>query len=380
MPSFDKLDNGTFETKGLDSKRFNKVFKEIERAQKKARRNAKRTLNRGTFTNPTSKALKALGEKAKGMQFTKADLQRFDKNRKHAAKKYDSKSAGAPYGFIVTSSRQIDIDRSNNRVDDGTGISWANFNSLKGNVVEMKVDASKVSKHQHHRVKVRIEEWDDYLATPPEDNYKKAAKAACAGRLSFDCDCGRHQYWYRYIATIGNFQIKPPAEFSFPKIRNPELAGVACKHVLRSLRMLQTPSVQNILAVQMEKQANRVGFGSDNKAVYIDKETQAKIRKANRGKTTSKAKADREYQKYQKAQTAMAKMLKKKGTNDTVKKQARKIRNQNKQLNQMRDVIKMAFNAFADGYTAQGKSKTTAIRDYAKQINVSESRLRGLLK
>lgn len=381
MAEFEKNDDGTFNTNGLNPKRFQQLFSKIEKAQKKARRNAKRTLNRGTFTNPTSKALKALGEKAKGMRFTKADLESFDKSRKGVVAKYDAKTAGVPYSFLVKSSRQIDIDRSNNRVDDGTGIRWANFNSLKGNLLTMRTDASAVSKHSHHRVKIRIEEWDDYMANPPNGSYKEAVKAACAGRISFDCDCGRHQYWYRYIATMGNFQIKPPSEFAFPKIRNPELSGVACKHVLKSARILQTPSLQNILAREMEKQADRVGFGSDNKTVFATKQEQAKIQRANRDKVTDKGKADRDYQKYQRAQRAMERKIKLSGKqSEAIKKQARKLRKQSEQLSQLRDMVLLGFNAFADAYSMAGKSRSDAIKDYAKRVNVSESKLKGMLK
>nr|WP_225312426.1 hypothetical protein [Salmonella sp.] len=46
----------------------------------------------------------------------------------------------------------------------------------------------------------------------------KIAKSLCAGRVSFDCDCGRHQYWYRYIATAGNCH-GPPKNTPIKKVR-----------------------------------------------------------------------------------------------------------------------------------------------------------------
>ncbi|MCG6418842.1 phage tail protein, partial [Vibrio fluvialis] len=277
--------------------------------------------------------------------------------------------------------RQVDIDRSNNNVDDGTGVQWANLKGIKSNMLIMSVDASSVSKHMHHRVVFRLEEWDDYMTHPPGDDYAKAVKAACAGRLSFDCDCGRHQYWYRYVATMGNYQIKPPAEFSFPKIKNPELSGVACKHVLRAARMLQTPSIQRQLVVQMKRQANKVGFGDDNKTVFIDEKVQAQIRRANRGKQTDRAAADRAYSKYEKAQKALArKIASQSKADETVKRQARKIRKQSQELSQMRDMIKFGFSTFYDAYKVQGKTEAQALTDYAKRMNVSESKLKGLIK
>ncbi|MCG6387513.1 hypothetical protein [Vibrio fluvialis] len=381
MPKFEKLDSGAYDSSGLSAKRFHQLFNKIQAAQKKARREAKRTLGRGTFTKPTPKALKALGEKAKGVGFTKADLEAFDKSRKGVAKKYDAKTAGIPYAAIVKYSRQVDIDRSNNNVDDGTGVQWANLKGIKSNMLIMSVDASSVSKHMHHRVVFRLEEWDDYMTHPPGDDYAKAVKAACAGRLSFDCDCGRHQYWYRYVATMGNYQIKPPAEFSFPKIKNPELSGVACKHVLRAARMLQTPSIQRQLVVQMKRQANKVGFGDDNKTVFIDEKVQAQIRRANRGKQTDRAAADRAYSKYEKAQKALArKIASQSKADETVKRQARKIRKQSQELSQMRDMIKFGFSTFYDAYKVQGKTEAQALTDYAKRMNVSESKLKGLIK
>lgn len=61
---------------------------------------------------------------------------------------------------------------------------------------------------------------------------RKAALRLRKGPLKFECDCGRHRFWYRYIATIGGFNAGRP-ETGYPKIRNPRLFGVACKHVLR---------------------------------------------------------------------------------------------------------------------------------------------------
>ncbi|MDW3171472.1 hypothetical protein R8N48_31470, partial [Vibrio sp. Y184] len=83
------------------------------------------------------------------------------------------------------------------------------------------------------------------------------------------------------MATMGNYCIAPPKEFAFPKIRNPELSGVACKHVLKAATMLQSLAWQRILANQMKQQARRVGFGSDNKTYLLNEnEKKAAARKS----------------------------------------------------------------------------------------------------
>lgn len=101
----------------------------------------------------------------------------------------------------------IDIKRANNAVDDGSGIKRATPVSLRHNVINIRVEASDISVHQHHIVRIRFEEWDQMVDDIAEDDKSalKITKSLCAGRVSFDCDCGRHQYWYRYIATAGNF-------------------------------------------------------------------------------------------------------------------------------------------------------------------------------
>ena len=376
----EKKDNGTFASLGLSSKKFSQLFKKIEKAQNKARRFAKRTLKPSTFTNPTKKSLHALGEKAKGAKFTKDDLIKFDKNRQRHKEKYDSKTAGITYAFLVKNSRRIDIDRANNRVNDGTGITKAALYAIKANIALIRVKASNTSKHEEHQVKFRFELWDELIQSPPNGDYVKAAQLACAGRVSFDCDCGRHQYWYRYLATMGNYALAPPKEFAFPKIKNPELQGVACKHVLKSSTMLQSLAWHRILAKQMEVQAKRNGFGSDNRTHNLTPEEQKAAAK-NRKTKTDKSAAEKEHNKYLRSQAAMDKKLaKQKRDGERSVRQARRIRKQNNKINELSDMLRVGFQNFADGYKMQGKTKQQAITDYAKMMNVSEGKLKGIVK
>lgn len=382
MPKFtpEKRDNGAFESKGLTDKQFNQLFNKIQTAQNKARRSAKRTLKSSTFSKPTPKALKALGAKAKGVGFTKDDLVAFDKSRQRHLEKYDSKTAGITYPFLVKNSRQIDIKRANNQVNDDTGITRGTFYGIKGNIALINVKASGGSKHQHHRVKVRFEQWDELLNMPPDSDYNKAVKLACAGRLSFDCDCGRHQYWYRYLATMGNYALSPPKEFAFPKIKNPELVGVACKHVLKAVTLLQSPAWHRILSKQMKAQAKRVGFGSDNRMRYLS-DDEKKAASKNRKTKTDQSAAIREYNKFTRSQKAMDKKIKQqRKNNQTTQRQARKRRQQSKKLNEYDQMIKVGFRNFYDGYKLQSKTKKEAVNDYAKLMGVSTNKIERMIE
>jgi len=61
--------------------------------------------------------------------------------------------------------------------------------------------------------------------------------------IRFQCGCGRHTYWYRYLATKGGWSLGVN-ENRFPSIRNPNLKGIACKHVIKVLTVLHGASFQ----------------------------------------------------------------------------------------------------------------------------------------
>jgi hypothetical protein len=179
---------------------------------------------------------------------------------------------------------------------------------------------------------------------------------------------------------MGNYQLSPPKEFSFPKIRNPEMSGVACKHVLRSATMLQSVAWQRIIAAQMKAQAKRIGYGSDNRTHTLTKAEQKEASK-NRKVKTSQSAADKAHRNYVKATKAMEKAVSKTlRDNSTTKRQARKIRKQSNQIKELNDMLKMGFSNFHDGYKLQGKTKADAVRDFAKMMNVTESKLKRIVK
>lgn len=84
---------------------------------------------------------------------------------------------------------------------------------------------------KRHHVLVQFPNWDvavmDVNRTPDE-----AARWLLSQPLKYECDCGRHRFFFRYICTAGGFNAGRP-EHGYPKIRNPNLTGVACKHVVR---------------------------------------------------------------------------------------------------------------------------------------------------
>lgn len=166
---------------------------------------------------------------------------------------------------VINASTPIDRRRAS------TEIPWASpykseFNPLtKSLVISFSTAASGKYKEKLHYVQVELLEFNqvtEHFLAP--DNPKAQAKldvqALHNTPIRFNCECGRHTYWYRFIATTGGFAYigKNPfgrGERGFPKIRNPKLNGVACKHVIRTMKaMLQDKSYADFLAKVCMKQ------------------------------------------------------------------------------------------------------------------------------
>ena len=295
--SLERKDNGLPKTAGLTPKQWLQAFNIIQKNDAERRRNARNAMPRN-FAKLSNKQLAELGRRNGGLggAFTRDDLIDMKRKSDLVKKKFGSNVAGIHIHEIIANSRSIDIKRANNQVDDGSGVKSAHIAQIKGELLTWTVDASDKNGADHHRVKVRLEQLDDALNEFTEDRRQNAllAKSVVKGRISFDCSCGRHQYWYRYKATAGNYCVAPPKEFSPPMQTNATLTGVACKHVLLVIKKIDSASFANRLLSDMTRQAKKVGFPDDRKnaKVFDEKEIKAQ-RKGRKGKI--------DYEKYRKA-------------------------------------------------------------------------------
>ncbi|PAM62177.1 hypothetical protein CEJ56_19960, partial [Acinetobacter baumannii] len=71
------------------------------------------------------------------------------------------------------------------------------------------------------------------------------------GKMRVQWDCERHTCWYRYMATIGGYNLGRD-EGGFPEIRSPHLSGVACKHVVRGGKWISSPAGIAYLKTEVE--------------------------------------------------------------------------------------------------------------------------------
>lgn len=133
---------------------------------------------------------------------------------------------------------------------------------------------------------------------------RREANKMRKGGLKFDCSCDRHRYFLRYVATIGGFNAGRD-ETGFPKIRNPGLKGVACKHVLRVMTELES---SNSVLRFLERHLQGVSAYKANTTVKQTEAEEAIQSKAPaRIKTSEQRKAEAAKAKERRATKAAAK-------------------------------------------------------------------------
>ena len=161
-----------------------------------------------------------------------AVLEAYAANVKAASNKF---LGGITPQEVVNQSRFEDINRANRQ------IFLASVFKRKGNVISFLTNSGPDSKDSHHYVTVQLIDYPELLLARTKAPSVTAVKEAVNdGKVRFDCDCGRHRYWYRYVASIGKYNYGLD-ENRYPSTRNPQLTGVACKHVLRVMKYITSP-------------------------------------------------------------------------------------------------------------------------------------------
>lgn len=236
-----------------------------------------------------------------------------DIQRQHGQRKGNVPVAGASGG--ITAKQVINLSAPEDRARAGREIHTVIPVSNRGGVVHIQTNASAHSNVARHHVMVQFLDYDKVLADG--NTSLEAAKRMLAGKLKFDCDCGRHTFWYRFIASIGNFNYGRP-EDGFPRIRNPKLMGIACKHVVKVMAVINAGATFNLFAKRMIETGRKTLSNKQTvvtvaeQQAFVEQMAQAQ-KKAKRGstiRTSDEQKAIREaqpgYQRQQAKRQAQA--------------------------------------------------------------------------
>lgn len=202
----------------------------------------------------------------------------------------------------------LDLSLAIDRKRAQTEIRMAVPVSAKNGMVRFATNAGPDSKATRHHVNVEFLSFGAG-ASGGRDTPQKMANWVRKQNLKFDCDCGRHIFWFRYISTIGDFNAGRP-ENGFPKIRNPKLAGIACKHVLRVMAEIES---SGLVLGFLTKLLDKARSADDAKAKHVAtvKEIEEQVKKQNARsrdiKTTESRAQARDVARAKKALTMAAK-------------------------------------------------------------------------
>ena len=147
---------------------------------------------------------------------------------------------------VISLSHQDDIDRANKQIH----MVMPKFR--RAGTVTFITNAGPDSKDTFHVVNVEFTAYDSVVLQPAKERASTIKNRLSNGKVRIECDCGRFRYWYRYIATLGNY-VHGRRETGFPKERNPDLTGIACKHILRVANYCRSPIGQQYLKNAIEK-------------------------------------------------------------------------------------------------------------------------------
>lgn len=390
----------------FNSAAISKVIAQERRRQRAERKAAFGTMNPHQMRQAINKGLidpfdaVTWGTNEQGMQFTLQDIQQFGNAKKRVQRTFSPKQ-GATIVQLMSASLQGDIDRANSQ------IRTCNIHKINGGVIHLHVSPSGVtpSAPPFYGVKVRLDDWNDNLLSTHD--YSDAVRQALRGRVSIDCTCGRYQYWFRYVATAAKVALAP-YEKDFPKIRNPKLVGMCCKHQLKALKFLLSPTVARFLETKMAGQASSNGFLGEPKnqvitqaerkqlararpraidrAMYEDQFKKAQAAAKKYKQKTSGSKQDRAYVKaLEKEKAALIKKLKEAERKLTTQRQKAKSALKTKLTpksngNAGDDALKLSLKREIDTAKRYGGKRDEAIRFFAKSNEITLAKAKELAK
>jgi len=153
----------------------------------------------------------------------------------------DKFKGGITPSEIIKWSNDIDRQRANEQ------IFFASLFSRKNDTFRYVTNAWVKSEDTVHYVTVQFLSYERSLTGTKEANAYQVKTNIVGKKVRFTCDCGRHRYFYNYIAGLGNYHLGQK-EIRYPYIRNEYLTGIACKHVLRVMQHITSASgIQQIL-------------------------------------------------------------------------------------------------------------------------------------
>jgi hypothetical protein len=234
---------------------------------------------------------------------TRDDLLAFQATAKQLGKRF---KGGITAKQVIDLSLPAARERARQQIHTGFPV------TARGGRVTFQTNAGPESQSSHHMVVIEFMNFDACVASPVEP--KNIVKQMLNGPIKLDCNCEDWRYRLRYMATKGKYAAGPWYESGFPKITNPLLLGVGCKHSLRVATLItSSPTFKTYATNLLTKARNSVERKKVNTHVKDMKDFANALKKESSRqkaiKTTEEKRAQRQaqpsYQRQVEARKAM---------------------------------------------------------------------------
>lgn len=192
-------------------------------------------------------------------QITIQDLIQFEKQANKLRHKWKKGIRAKDIVSLSTSKpsrmEESDFDKAKKQIHAAVPI------ATKAGELKFSTNSGPNSDRDRHYVTVRMLNFPAAVsaASPPE----KIIKDVLEGPLQIGCTCGQWRFVYAYMATVGGYGLEEHRETAFPKIKNPTLTGVACKHIVKVASVLyQSPTIKGfvtrLITVERDKTQSKL--------------------------------------------------------------------------------------------------------------------------
>lgn len=112
-------------------------------------------------------------------------------------------------------------------------VPFVKYSGHKGNTMKFFVP----NKYNGWHTYIRFNEWSEVRDDRDYDAVESSRLLLWGANIKVHCGCPAYLFWgYNYILTQKDAAIIP--EDRAPVVRNPNLKGIACKHLIRTLKVL----------------------------------------------------------------------------------------------------------------------------------------------
>lgn len=172
---------------------------------------------------------------------------------------------------VIDLSLPIDRERASKEIRTAVPISAA------GGVIKFMTNSGPESDRDRHYVTVDVRNFGAVAASAIK--VERCGHELVKSPLGISCTCGRWRYWLAFVATAGGYN-SGHREDGFPKVRNPGLVGVACKHVLRVMAVFsQSPQLKLYLSNLVQRAREQVQDKRRDEKVSDSREMAERMRK-----------------------------------------------------------------------------------------------------